>query len=198
MQQVEGSNPFSRFVKACDLQAFFVAPVGKCVCIGVAPSWTGDGRTIGSLPKGRPFAGISLGLEPLTFCRCAEGREFDSPNVAQPPVPCDQPQCRASNLHGCPSGTSRCADATVQTVALMGIADLGLYFGSGSRSSSRASASSLAPDVLASWPRPLSVWAGERRVASRRYTKVAVTPEVSLAWAVSNHRRTTRESQRLR
>jgi hypothetical protein len=52
MQKVEGSNPFSRFVKACDLQAFFVSPVDKCVCIAVDPLWTGDGRTIGSLPKG--------------------------------------------------------------------------------------------------------------------------------------------------
>jgi hypothetical protein len=28
MQKVEGSNPISRFPKACDLQVFFVAPIG--------------------------------------------------------------------------------------------------------------------------------------------------------------------------
>jgi hypothetical protein len=52
MQKVEGSNSFSRFVKASDLQAFFGSSVGKCVCIGVDPLWTGEGRTIESLPKG--------------------------------------------------------------------------------------------------------------------------------------------------
>jgi len=31
MQKVEGSNPFSRSRKTCDLQVFFVSPVGKCV-----------------------------------------------------------------------------------------------------------------------------------------------------------------------
>ena len=52
MQKVEGSNPFSRFRKGLHLQVFFVSLVGKCVCIGVDPLWTGEGRTIGSLAKG--------------------------------------------------------------------------------------------------------------------------------------------------
>jgi len=34
------ADPSSRFVNACDLRAFFVSPVGKCVCIGVDPLGT--------------------------------------------------------------------------------------------------------------------------------------------------------------
>ena len=33
MQKVEGSNPFSRFVKGLHLQVFFVGAVGWCFCI---------------------------------------------------------------------------------------------------------------------------------------------------------------------
>jgi len=33
MQKVEGSNPFSRFVKSVHLQVFFVATVALFLCI---------------------------------------------------------------------------------------------------------------------------------------------------------------------
>jgi hypothetical protein len=33
MQKVEGSNPFSRFVKGLRLQVFFVGAVVWCVCV---------------------------------------------------------------------------------------------------------------------------------------------------------------------
>jgi hypothetical protein len=53
-----------------------------------ASVWTHCGPAQGA-PSGRSqrrsFAGISLGLEPLTLCRRAEGRRFDSPNVANSP-----------------------------------------------------------------------------------------------------------------
>ena len=127
MQKVEGSNPFSRFVKACDLQAFSVSQVGKCVCIGVHPLWTGAGRTIESLPKAlicRDFARPRT-ADLLQVRRRSKGR---LPNVAtrtparilsvrpqlkrrpfrprtfaaQLPVPHNQPQCRASTFHGVP------------------------------------------------------------------------------------------------
>jgi hypothetical protein len=39
-------------VKACDLQVFFVSPVGKCVCIGVDPLRTGAKAHRRVSPKG--------------------------------------------------------------------------------------------------------------------------------------------------
>src|SRR5918995_7072517 len=42
------------------------------------------------------------------------------------------------------------------------------------RWSSRASASSLAPDVLASWPKRLSAWAGGRRVSRLEGTRRSI------------------------
>jgi len=34
MQKVEVSNPFSRFEKGLQMQAFFACAVGFCVCVG--------------------------------------------------------------------------------------------------------------------------------------------------------------------
>jgi hypothetical protein len=48
MQKVEGSNPFIRFSKGLNLQAFLVGAVGWCVCMTGHPMHLGD-----NTPRGR-------------------------------------------------------------------------------------------------------------------------------------------------
>ncbi len=128
------------------MQAFFVSPVGKCVCIGVDPLWTGAGRTIGSLPKAlvcrhfaRPRTADLLQVRRRSKVRLTERRKLAAAWIlsvrpqlkgrgvrprtfaAQLPVPPESATVSSEHLPPVPpSGTSRCADATVQDKAEAG------------------------------------------------------------------------------
>jgi hypothetical protein len=72
MQKVEGSNPFSRFVKTCDLQVFLLGAAGWCVCFAPDRNRTRGQPTVHSTRRRRLFAGNYGSFEPLTSCKATQ------------------------------------------------------------------------------------------------------------------------------